>query len=458
MNADPTEPERQPINDLLEVAFLAYFFPPLGGSGVQRSLKFVRYLPEYSVAPRVITGPGIGGDRWSPLDAGLVSELPSSTCVYRVLNEAPAASRAQRLTSRWLRRRSPFSRWWVRGAIEVGRRVIREHGIRLIYASMLPYETAEAAACLASENDLPWIADLRDPWALDEMMVFPTPLHRRLELSAMESDLSSARAIIMNTREAARALCARFPALSAASIHVIPNGFDPEDFSQPLELPRDKIFRIAHTGYSYADRAAREARNPWLRWVRGARCPVDFLGRSPHYLLRALERWVESAPSIVAQVRLIWAGELSAADRSMVENSKVAGMVELPGYLTHAESIATLRRADLLFLPMQGLPTGYRARLVPAKLYEYLGVGRPILGAVPEGDAKRILRDSGRAGLCAPTDVAGMLRILKQSLAEFQECGRPPVLALDRHTRCFERRNLTQKLASVLRNSAAAGV
>ena len=103
----------------------------------------------------------------------------------------------------------------------------------LIYAWMQPYESAAAAAALAQTSGKPWVADLGDPWALDEMMIFPTAAHRRRELTRMRKLLGTASAVVMSTPEAAARLRRAFPEMRDIPVIAIPNGFDPHDFEAP---------------------------------------------------------------------------------------------------------------------------------------------------------------------------------------------------------------------------------
>jgi glycosyltransferase involved in cell wall biosynthesis len=137
------------------------------------------------------------------------------------------------------------------------------------------------------------------------------------------------------------------------------------------------------------------------------------------------------------------AGGLSAADQEIIR-----GYVHQHGYLPHRESVALMRSSDLLFLPMHDLAGGRRARLVPGKTYEYLASGRPILAAVPEGDARDLLGQAENAYLCRPTDVDGMARAIKQAF-ERKRRGMALPPAGSELLAPFERRVLTQKLATV---------
>ena len=124
---------------------LAYYFPPIGGAGAQRTVKFARYLPEAGVSVDVITGSGVTRDRWSPLDESLSAELPGETNVIRVGGPEPlAGSHWRRRAERWLGIDGPWSRWWVGGALASSLELGGE--IDLIIASMSPYVSAEAAS------------------------------------------------------------------------------------------------------------------------------------------------------------------------------------------------------------------------------------------------------------------------------------------------------------------------
>jgi hypothetical protein len=142
-----------------------------------------RYLPGTGYDPIVITGDGPTGDRWTPANETLVGEIPSDVVVRRV----PVVS-GRTVDSRWR-----------------GRRILGK----------------------------PWVADLGDPWALDEMIVYPTRLHHAWQRRRMAEVLSTAAAIVMSTDEAVRRLRS-IPAFAAKQVVAIPNGFDASDFDGPI--------------------------------------------------------------------------------------------------------------------------------------------------------------------------------------------------------------------------------
>ncbi len=427
---------------MARVLFIAYYFPPLGGPGTQRSAKFVRDLTALGHEVVVLTGPGASTGRWDPPDATLGGDVPSGLRVHRV--EGPVPGDRGRL-GRWLDRPSPFSRWWVAGATRAGRSPARDADV--ICASMAPYETADAAAAIAAEAGVPWVADLRDPWALDEMRVSPTRLHRRLDVARMRRSLSTAATVVMNTPEAAAATRAAFPRL-AAPVTSIPNGWDARDFTGDAPPAGERgPLRVVHTGSLHTELGLRQSGSGRLvRLLRGQE-PVDILSRSHVHLMEALR--AVRAQDEGAEIELHLAGTLTDADLRVAD----APGVEIHGYLDHDASVALVRSADLLFLPMHGLPAGRRARLVPGKTYEYLASGRPLLAAVPDGDARDLVSRYPDACVCRPADVAAMTTALREAAAAKAAQGRLPD-APRPGLEAFERSRLAQELSEVLQACA----
>lgn len=429
---------------MTKLLFIAYHFPPVGGGGVQRNAKFARYLPGHGFDLTVITGPGRSSDRWAPDDATLISEVQGAAKILRVDGPEPEQT-GLRASLEWkLLLRSAHARWWTDSVVRLGTQVARE--VDLIYASLIPYETAQAAAELSRRLGKPWVADLQDPWALDEMWLYPTSAHRAADRRRMRRLLSTAAAIVMNTPEAATRLLKAFPELQSRVVVSIPNGFDASDFAAPPPAAPTGRFRIAHAGYLHTDHGIRLRRTRRLRRFLGGTAPVDILPRSHVYLLRALDELAAESPEIAGGVEVVLAGVTTELDREIARSSTVE--VRMPGYMSHADTIALLRSSHLLFLPMHDLPGGMRAGLVPGKTYEYLASRTPILAAVPNGDARDLLEQAGSASLCRPTDHRAMARILETQITRWQRNAPPPPLR-ESVLAPYERLELTRQLVDV---------
>jgi glycosyltransferase involved in cell wall biosynthesis len=291
---------------------------------------------------------------------------------------------------------------------------------------------------------VPWVADLRDPWALDEMIEFPSRLHRSLELRAMRRRLASAAAIVMNTADTRAALVGAFPELAPRATEPVPNGFDADELAVAAEPRADDAFRIVHAGYLHTEDGLRHRR--WSRRLLGGSVRgVDLLTRSAWYLVEALDGLCSRDPELARTVELHLAGVLSDADRVSVDRP----YARLHGYLEHAKTLDLVRSADLLFLPMQNLRAGERATIVPGKTYEYLASGRPILAAVPDGDARDLLVRSGVARVCRPDDVAALADGVAAAVERWRRGERPRTAPAELLAR-FERRRLAEKAARIL--------
>src|SRR6266511_2709521 len=353
-----------------KVLFHSYHYPPIGGSGAQRPLKMSRYLSELGYDLIVITGSGARVDRWAPKDETLASEIPPELVVRRLpaASEPETATRWEDRAERWLWMASPWVRWWVDESAKLG--VDAGADADLIYVWMQPYASAAAGVSLSRKLGKPWVADLGDPWALDEMMVYPTRIHHRRELQRMEEMLSTASAIVMSTDEAVHRLLDRFPQFASKRVVAIPNGYDAADFERPVARRPGETFRIVQTGYLHTQ-LGREHRRwlPLRRVLGGSTQGLDIRTRSHVYVVEAINRLLARDPTLVSSLDFEIAGVLTEADREVAARCRVS---RLHGYVTHAESIELIRTADLLFLPMQNLPPGVRATIVPGKTYEYL--------------------------------------------------------------------------------------
>jgi glycosyltransferase involved in cell wall biosynthesis len=388
------------------VLVLNYFFPPLGGAAALRGVTLARRLPQLGFEPVVVTGPGQSFGRFRPNDETLA--VPGVE-VHRIPGVEPARPggwAARR--DRWLARPGAWEDWLEEGLVATGREV---RDIDLVYADLGPDATARAASRLAAELGRPWIADLGDPWALDEMRVYQSALHRRADTRAMRRALGTAAGVVMNTREAAAALQRAFPEMRTKAVAALPVGFDAEDFSGPEEERSDGTFRIVHTGSFHTSMARAHQQSARLRRLLrgGPHQPVDVLPRTPVFLGEALRRLAATEPALAGRIEVHLAGSLTEADREALAG--VAGVREL-GFLSHPETIALIRSADLLFLPMQDLAPGGRARMVPCKAYEYLASGRPILAAMPPGDGRDLMARTDLAFVVEPADTDAMVRVV----------------------------------------------
>jgi glycosyltransferase involved in cell wall biosynthesis len=430
----------------MQALIIAYHFPPIGGAGSQRSAKFVRYLPDFGVQPVVVAGPMSVGGRWEPRDVTQVEELPTGTPVYRPSSGPPELTDS----ARWQKvigSDTDRELWWGERILEMGLRAARDHPVDAVYVSLLPYEGLGAAVELGHRLDLPVVADLRDPWALDEVRLYLSRLHRLAEQRTMGRLLDRCALVIGNTPEATQAIGTVSPNLGGHRLITITNGYDGSDFEGMTTRRADGRFRIVHTGYLHVSVALAQGRHRALkRLLGGSLWPIDLLGRSHYYLLAALSLLRSSHPDLTDRIEVVLAGVLSEADAQIVRESPVRDQVRTLGYLEHRAAIEEMVAADALFLPMHDIPSGHRARIVPGKTYEYLASGRPILAAVPPGDARDLVVNFESGFVVSPSDIRGIARAIEMMARKAPSPRRVP-----RGIERFERRELTRQLAHHLK-------
>jgi glycosyltransferase involved in cell wall biosynthesis len=438
---------------------LSYLFPPRGGPGVQRALKFAKYLPQFGWRPLVLASADARGDNVVKVeDPTLLRDLPGE-CVVRYTTPMPLESGRLFQTRMSLRQRlaatDPMG-WWVEPAVQASLKLLREHKADAILVTMSPFTAAEAGIRLKRLTGLPLILDLRDPWAMDETRIYPTRWHTRVDWAAMHRAMAAADLVIMNTSEAASAVKAAFVLPATTRVITLTNGFDPEDFlttDRQTVLPAADALRIVHVGIFHTELAlvwddVLSGRG-WRNRLKHARRPINLWTRTPRYLLAAMERLICESRISPQKLELVLVGEPSARDEALIASSPLRERVRVLGYRSHAESVEWMRSADVLFLPLHTPLDGGPALVVPGKTYEYLGSGRPILAMGPPGDMRRFVRELNCGIAIDGDDVAGAADALER-MYQAKRSGRrlfePDYAAIAR----FNRRELTRRLAEAL--------
>ena len=445
------------------VLVVAYNFPPVGGVGILRTLKYVTYLPGSGWQPIVLTARNPGAairdeDSERNLPPGLRVERafsPEPTKLRRLLGlaarrvrragglaggsgagaGAAAATATPRRASPWTSRLA--AAWvgashlifypdeqvvWALFALRRGLSVVRDTSIDVIYSSSAPISCHLAAGLIAHRAGLPWVADFRDPWIGNAFAVPPRGLHAYFQRRIESRIVHLADRVIFPTSGVAEGYARRYPGV-AHRFAVIPNGYDGSDFPDRPASRRpaeDGRFHLAYGGSLYGDRELEMfldglellvARRPDVR----DRLAIDFIG------------WLSLHNQAVA-------GRYSAPDR-------LGSMLDFAGFLPHREAVARLAAADAL-LQVIGDDPG-KGQIQGGKLMEYVGLDRPILAVVPEGDARALLRelDWGIVADPTPEGVAdGIDRLLAAP---------PPTRRADPEGR-YDRINLTRRLAVLL--------
>lgn len=418
------------------LAYVAYFFPPTGGAGVQRTVKFVRYLPDHGWNPTVIT---VAAAHYWMEDPSLLAEIPATVEIVRTraltgpallgrlggrrigTTNARRSGRSQRMLRRvagWLSVPDAYA-GWVPFAARAAARVLEGGGVLLTTSSP---DSAHLVGLDPALRGIPWVADFRDPWVRRMSFAPPTSIHRRMQESLEARVVRTAARVVVTSEPTRRDFERRYPTIDPSRFVVIENGYDEDDFPRVEPLP-DPAFLILHMGQL----------NPERRITPFLDC---------------LEIFFRHRPEARSRTRAEFVGPRYAEDESEVLARGLGDVVRFEDALPHAEAIRRLFRARVLLLLEQASERG--ALILPGKTPECLRSGRPILGLVPPGAAAELV-DKLHAGLWAPPGEPERGAAHLETLYEAAWTGPPFPLGPDpAAVRPFERRALTARLAAIL--------
>lgn len=386
------------------ILLITYHFPPSAASGTFRMLGFTRHLPVSGWQPLVVAPPSLP---WEPLDPQLVEEIPADAIVRHVPYPASAPSLLRVLAQNSI---------WLPRAWSACKKLVQEHRPDAILTSGPPHCVHVLGHYLKRRLDVPWVADFRDPWISDGTNK-PLGWAQRWALRWERSVFQNADLILANAPNARRMFQETYPAASA-KIMTLTNGFDPRPWEGEAPAEPFAPLRLVHAGEIYA-------------------------GRDPLPLLEALARLNVESPPRPYRLQILGRNEINL--ERLLTDRGWTDFVEVTGQRAYQDSLDAMRRADILVL----MDSPGRTIGVPAKLYEYLGAGRPILAlAEPDGDTALILRGSGVSHrIASPRDS----QQIQYALADLVDASHTSATASDSLSlQQFTRAHLTQSLARQL--------
>jgi glycosyltransferase involved in cell wall biosynthesis len=395
----------------VRLLLIAFYFPPAGGGGVQRTLKFCRHLPEFGVEVDVLAP---SDPKWFALDEPLMAEIPAGTTVHRTRFLGPRSSfRGDALRgAHGLRRAAVQARYayeralipdkalpWAATAVPAAVRIVRRRRIDAIMTTSPPTSVHLIGAAVAAATSTPWVADLRDSW-LDHP-------HRTYDSRGMRAKRGVERRMARTVARRADALVAVTDTIAAelrgldpsaaGKTHVIGHGIDLSDFEGLVHTPSER-FTLVHTGAFFGQRSPRS-------FLTGLR---DLLARRPDLRGRMLVRFI---------------GDLRASDRIWARDLDIDDAWEETGFVPFRRAVAAQRAADalLLLIPHAG---GRGDSVVSGKVFEYLAARRPVLAAVPPaGAAATLLRSAGAGEVVDSDDTDGQSRALEAMVDRYEDGG-----------------------------------
>jgi glycosyltransferase involved in cell wall biosynthesis len=406
---------------LKKILIIAFHFPPFkGSSGIQRTVKFAHYLPDFGWEPIILTA--------SPGAYGSAKDKSLKSFSRKFIVKRSFAMDSGRLFSfrgfypKWLALPDRWASWWI-SAVRAGADLIRRHDPDVIW-STYPIATAHLIGLtLHKLFGKPWVADFRDPMT-EENYPFDR-IVRRVNRWLEHRTLKNSAISVFTTGGALEMYAARYPDIPRGNLRVVANGYDEEDFAgvNPVRKGRkDNAITLVHSGLIY----------PWER------DPQEFFAA-----LDDLKRRGEISSSTL-RVVLRGSGHEELYE-GMLEKHGIRDIISLEKPIAYREAIREMISSDGLLV----FQASNCNRQVPVKIYEYFRARRPIFAMTdPKGDTARVLRSSGintMARLDSKDEIAArlseFLRLVKQDRAPIANSKE-----IDRHSRKY----LTEALAGVL--------
>lgn len=387
-----------------KVLIITYYWPPVGGAGVQRWLKFSKYFRGLGWEPVIYTP---SNPDFPIFDNTLLKDVPEDLTVlkteitepydiYRkIMGKKKTETVNQGFLSEgkentalqsamiWIRGNFfiPDARmFWIRPSVKYLSQYLREHPVDAVISTGPPHSMHLIALRLKQRLNLPWIADFRDPWTqidfYDQLKLssLADRKHKRLEKQV----LTTADKVVTISKSCG----ADLEVLGGRAVDVITNGYDDDDFRFDGPLSPLPGFMFHHTG------ALNKDRNPNTLWkVLGELCREN--------------------PQMKRDLVLKFTGKTDAV---VFESLKAEGLeqnAQRTEYMPHSEVVRIMAQSPILLLPLNNTPNN--KGVLSGKLFEYLAARRPIFGiGLPEGDAAEILRETGAGELFGFSDYQGM--------------------------------------------------
>lgn len=387
---------------MFKVLVIAYYFPPMGMSGVQRTLKFVKYLPKFNWEPTIITSGDIG---YFAHDNSLMKEVHENKMrVIRTSGNEPNAKLKKfgtvKLPSEWLRKLiSNISKTffipdnkisWSKQVIKTASKLLSHEKFDIIFVSIPPFSAFMAAIELKKKFEIPVIVDYRDLWLNNQFAFYLTSFHKYLHKKMEYQALRFSDKVTVTNRRIKEEIIKNYGFLKFDDITIIPHGYDQDDFNkyapQNINDKKNRI-RLLYSGIFYEN-------------------------ITPKYFFHAFNDLRKEFPQIANFFELHFVGHFRKENLKLVKKLNLESFVHIHGYLEHAEVIKKLVEADILWLM---LGSGKSMDTVtPGKLFEYFGTRKPILGFLPEGASKAALLEYDASFVCEPDDKVNIKKILIQ--------------------------------------------
>lgn len=420
-----------------KILVIAYYWPPAGGPGVQRWLKFVKYLPDFGIEPIVYVPEN---PSYPLMDEKLIDEVPPTIKILKQPIKEPygwasllSKKKTKTISSGIIKEKDPSiiekvllwirgnlfipdaRKFWVKPSISFLAKVIVDEGIETIVTTGPPHSLHLIGLGLKKKYNVQWIADFRDPWT-------SIGYHKNLRLteSSKAKHKTLEKAVLVKADKivvTSHTTKAEFEAITPKPIKVVTNGFDDE--LQPVAL--DSKFTISHIGSLLT-------------------------GRNPLGLWEALQQLILENKDLKQALKIQLAGVVGEEVLQSIKEFGLWDYVNQLGYLSHDKVLETQQKSQILLL--LEIDSEETQGIIPGKLFEYLNARRPILAIGPEGWEAGEMVERHQAGhMCLHTDVATLKNVL---LDAFQKYQNGKLSCNSEGVERYHRKALTESLANFI--------
>lgn len=442
------------------VLFIAYHFPPIGGSGVQRSLKYVKYLPSNGYNPLVVT---VKDGHNFAYDYGMLKEIPKDIKVYRsnsgemlwlrnkienankILKKIKGNSNSIKVDNindntsneeKGLKEKifeyleynyyipDTKIRWYKHAIKDIKKRVLKENNIDIIYSTSAPYTDHLIALNIKKYTNKPWVADFRDPWIGNGAISDRYSEKRINKEKEMEAEVIKMADVVINVTEPITEMYKKRYPMYKDKFITITNGFDGGE-KEHIEVRKNNTFKITYAGL------------------------LDST-RNPQSLITALENLYVKKPEIFEAINVDFTGHIAEDLKDIIVKSSISKYININSYVEHKEILNCMASSNinLIILPdteeSKGVFTG--------KIFDYVLTERPILGIMPsDGVAAKLINDNN-IGLAVNHNEVDKIEDFIYS--EYKKFKNGENLNTNSIEKCkqYDRRVLTKELSKVFDN------
>jgi glycosyltransferase involved in cell wall biosynthesis len=423
------------------VLIITYYWPPSGGAGVQRWLKFSKYLPEFGWTPVIYTPQN---PEAPATDNSLFKDIPESAIIikkpiwepYLLYKWFTGKSKNEKINAGFLteKKSNPFlekisvfirgnffipdaRKFWIRPSVKYLVNYLKQNRVDVMVSTGPPHSMHLIALGVKKKLNIKWIADFRDPWTnIDFYKDLKLTRSSNRKHKHLENEVLTNADIVIAI---GKTFSEELKSLGAKNIEVITNGFDQDDL--PLNKPQlDSNFSIVHLG------AINKDRNHPVFW-------------------KAIKELIQENKEFKERLEIRFVGKVDNAVFQQIKDLQLSSFINYLPYVSHDQVFNELLKARLLFLPINNTPNSQG--IVTGKVFEYLASQRPILAVGPtDGDVSDILKETGVGHVFDFNDLSGIKGFITKNFSNFiNQTDSSSAFNVD----MYSRKSLTDKLCKL---------